>query len=134
MLTCAFSGLGSALAPPGVISLVHRIVGLSGVRMATPFRVQCSVAPDQWVDFPFIDQLEIASRICSLVTLRTMPDLLQFPVLDADAMFEIHLTEGVATLSMFRVEGSVRGGVRMVEVGDFFAGRLLKFADGVVVS
>jgi hypothetical protein len=120
---------------------------ISGLAMNLPFRVQYLHAVSvQWIDFPFIDQLEIGSRLCSLVALSKTCDAQQFPVLGVDAVFEIHSTNSVVSMRAFDVtimhaqptttwdDVARMGGVRMMDVGDFFLGTHLKFADGVVVS
>jgi hypothetical protein len=102
--------------------------------MALPFRFQlCSAC--QWFDFPFIDQLDIASRVCSLVAPSKTTESMQFPVLGASAIFELHSTDGRVEMWLRDVAdmGASGWSVRMVDVGDFFLGTHVRFPDGVVV-
>ena len=67
-----------------------------------------------------------------------MDDEIDFSVLGADMIFEILLSEGVVTsLKIVRVrvsdEAEHRLDVRVVGVGDFFHGRHISFADGLLV-
>ena len=130
------SGFWTSLAPIGLIHTVHRAISIVGVPFDLPFKFQ--FFSSQWVDFPFADQLEIASRVCSLVALRRMDDEIDFSVLGADMIFEILLSGGVVTsLKIVRVrvsdEAEHRLDVRVVGVGDFFHGRHISFADGLLV-
>ena len=146
------TGIRNSLAPVGVVNLVYQAACISGLEMLPPFRVQYLDAFSiQWTDFPFTDQLEIGSRLCALVAFSKTFDTQEFPVLGSDAMFEIHSESSVVTIRAFDVVGrSVRtgiswetdtrmggvgrmGGVRMVDVGDFFLGTHVKFAEGVLV-
>ncbi len=130
------AGFSTALASVGVIKLTYQLAVLFGVTMAPPFRVQLN-ASGQWFDFPFIDQLEIVSRLCSLVALSKTDDNMQFPVLGASAVFELHSAGGVVDMWMCEVAAWGASGrrweVRMIDVGDFFFGSHLRFADGLAV-
>jgi len=86
-----------------------------------------------------MDQLEIASRICSLVALSKTDDVIQFPVLDVNAVFEIHLVNSeVSVLKIISIHPKVSGeaalhrDVRVLGVGDFFVGRHVTFSAAVL--
>jgi hypothetical protein len=118
-----------------VIRVVYSIISAFGVSVKLPFKFQFFSLSSQWVDFPFVDQLEIASRVCSLFAPgRVDDDNIQFPVLGADAVFEIRvLGSQVTSLKIICVQASEarHRGVRIVDVGDFFVGHL-QFAEAVV--
>ena len=118
--------------------MVHRAACISGIPMRPPFRVQFRDAV-QWNDFPFIDQLEIGSRLCSMVAFSKTSDVQQFPVLGVDAMFEIRSANSMVTMQASGImpfhsqQATPSREVRIAGVGDFFIGTHLTFVDGMVV-
>jgi hypothetical protein len=138
-VTHIVAGIWTSLAPVGVIRVVYSIIGAFGVSVKLPFKFQFFSISSQWIDFPFVDQLEIASRVCSLFApSRTDDDNIQFPVLGADAVFEIRVLDSqVTSLKIICVRASDaesrHRGVRIVDVGDFFVGQQhLQFAEAIV--
>lgn len=108
-----------------------------GVSVKLPFRFQ--FFSSHWIDFPFVDQLEISARVCSLVALSKTEDDLQFSVLGADAVCEIILNGGTITsIKLIRVQplgvAAHFVDVRVVEVGDFFVGMHISFAETLLPS
>jgi hypothetical protein len=141
MFVCVFPGSITSLASSGVLDLVYQAANISGANMTLPFRIQfLNDGEGLWYDFPFIDQLEIASRICSIIAFKKVSDSSQFPVLGCLSVFEICLVDSVADLWMWDVAfncpspaATVRRNVRIVGVGESFTGRNISFASGVVL-
>jgi hypothetical protein len=130
-LLCA--GVSTSLASARAINLVCKIACMADVSMTLPFRVQFSDAlSGAWMDFCFVDQLEIASRICSCIAVPGAVDQTQFPLFGAGYLFSIRSTDRGVTLFIGGDADGDRRAVRLLGVGDFFGSRGLVFCDGII--
>ena len=118
------------LAPPKLVELVFRVACMVDVNVSLPFRVQFfDGQSSHWLDFSFIDQLEIVSRMFCRVSITDTRFIL-FGIKGLN--FKIQATdEGKLRLSVINDDGD-RHSVRIVGSGDFFHACRLSFADGVV--
>ncbi len=110
------------------------------VDMSLPFKVQFLESPGAWVDFCFIDQLEIVSRICgwgsSACAGNDRP--IQFLVFGAGCLFNIQpIGSGIARLFTGNAAQAGCGAgcskVRVVGFDDFFRGCRLSFVEDAAV-
>jgi hypothetical protein len=107
---------------------------MADVSMTLPFRVQFHDASSGvWMDFCFIDQLEIASRIFSCIAVPGAIDQAQFPLFGVGYLFSIQSSDCGVTLFIGGDADGDRRAVRLLGVGDFFGSRGLVFCDGVVL-
>ena len=60
-------GTATSLASPNEINRICKIACLVDINPTPPFKVQFQEPSAVWLDFCFIDQLEIVSRLCGFI-------------------------------------------------------------------
>jgi hypothetical protein len=105
--------------------------------MAPPFIIQylnplSDSSTSAWIDFCFVDQLEIVARICRCVgSVDTSDRQVHFSAIGSTCQFYIQVVGEKIDMFILRPEnGKSRDGVRMVGVNGFFGKQL--FADNVI--
>ena len=93
-----------------------------------------------WLDFGFMDQLEIVSRLCGFIAASTGAgggsDQIQFPLFGAGFVFNVRFDD-VQNGGLNLFMGGGGGGfhkTRLVGVGAFFQGCRIPFVQGIIVS
>ena len=123
-------GLPTSLASPKFINLICKMACTVGVSMELPFSVQWCDVSGSWVDFGFIDQIEIVARICGRMVSACAEDRIQFPVFGSGNLFLVQVEGGAMKLAVGC--GNGQRSVRIINSNGFFDGCKLSFTAGAI--